>query len=214
MRTRKKPFLVALALIVLLGVGVFFHFFSWSDIRNLYADKKALQRQRLEVRIRSITSDPTKYRAFHQKYQSFYSPKKTEEERERLREICRRLENDSQALALNMELATYYAWLKTVPEAKEQIDQAVGIEQRLAIIREIKEKQNRIQGRAPGGDSDQIPRDDPFEEDEMFGFGPTDSELAAHLEKMDSQDRSRLLGLPPDDFRYYLLLDYNSRKKE
>ncbi|MCL2304406.1 MAG: hypothetical protein FWC43_03590 [Planctomycetaceae bacterium] len=148
--------------------------------------------------------DP-EYRTFYNNYQSFYGDGK-EERRERLRRIQKQLESDPQSQILKKELATYHAWLKTVPEEKKsKIDPAKTIEERLKVIRSVKMEQNRIQGVPDRKKSKSNSR--------TTNLYPGISELADYLKYLESVDPARLetlLGHTPNEFLYQLKKDYDA----
>ena len=167
-------------------------------------------RSYLEVqreRFLALNPDKPEYRAFYNNYQSFFRKGK-EEQRERLRAIQQRMESDPQSSLLKSQLATYHAWLKTVPLEKTKIDQAKTIDERLEVIRAIKANQDRIHGVTerrmassafPLGST---AASNPF---------PCASELAEFLETLDPEDLQTLLGHTPSNFLYLLEKEYHTQ---
>jgi len=157
-------------------------------------------------RFQALTPDKPEYFAFFHNYQSFFREGK-EEQQQRLREIHRHIESDPQSQILKKTLATYHAWLKTVPEEKSKIDHARTIEQRLDVIRAIKENQDRIQGIRE--------RRERKSGSETTTLYPTIYELAEYLEYLESFNLDRLetlLGHEPSKFWYELQQDYQAEK--
>jgi len=145
--------------------------------------------------------DDPEYATFYHNYQSFYG-ERNEGRRERLRQIQKQLESDPESLILKKELATYHAWIKTVPEKRSEINRAITIEDRLEVIRSIKKEQDRIQGI-----TEKKPRSNPG----AVNLYPSIYELAEYLEYIESFNPDRLeklLGHAPSNFRLQLEKDY------
>jgi len=176
-------------------VGTFFSLF-WTYSATKESSLK-VQRKHFQ----SFTPDKPEYRAFFSNYQSFYG-KEREERRERLRQIQKRLESDPESLILKKELATYHAWIKTVPEKRSEINRAKTIEDRLEAVRSIRKEQDRIQG---------ITEKKPRSNSGTMNLFPSIYELAEYLEDLESFDQPRLeklLGHTPGNFRFQLEKDY------
>ena len=158
-------------------------------------------------RFQALRPDKPEYRAFYNNYQSFFRKGK-EEQRERLRAIQQRIETDPQSPLLKSQLATYHAWLKTVPQEKAKIDQAKTIEERLDVIRAIKANQDRIHGvterrmASSAFSSGSTAANNPF---------PSASELAEFLETLDPEDLQTMLGHTPSNFLYQLEKEYHAQ---
>jgi len=154
---------------------------------------------------RALTPDTPEYRAFYNNYQAFNRQGKEKgEQRDRLREIRRRVESDPQSRVLKETLMTYHAWLKTVTGEKgdkSKIDQAETLEQRLEVIRVLKENQDRLRGQVSSGR--RIAERDP-------DFSPTMYDLGEYLESLDQELLETLLGHTPSHFLFRLDRDYHS----
>lgn len=170
---------------------------------------RARQQQRLE----SIIKDTSRYKDFYKRYDWFYS-RMTESQRNDLRQIQIRINRDSIGAVLNQTLTTYIAWLKTLtPDDRALIEETSTVQDRVAMIRSIKEQQDRIQGLDEGTNGSQRSSHRRTGEPGVDNM-PTDSELAQFVEKMDSRKRQHLLGLPPDEFIYRLLQEYWKDKSQ
>jgi len=139
--------------------------------------------------------DDPEYAAFYHNYQAFYG-ERNEGRRERLRQIQKRLEADPESLILKKELATYHAWIKTVPEKRNEINRTTTIEDCLEVIRSIKEEQDRKQANSNPAAKNRY---------------PSIYELAEYLEDIELVNLARLstlLGHTPGNFRVQLEKDY------
>ncbi|MGL6225652.1 MAG: hypothetical protein ACRC10_03390 [Thermoguttaceae bacterium] len=170
---------------------------------------RARQQQRLE----SIIKDTSRYKDFYNRYDLFYS-RMTESQRNDLRQIQDRINRDPDGAVLNQMLTTYIAWLKTLtPDDRALIEETSTAQERVAMIRSIKEQQDRIQGLDEGTNGSQRSANRRTGESGIDNM-PTDSELAQFIEKMDPRKRQHLLGLPPDEFIYRLLQEYWKDKSQ
>jgi len=148
--------------------------------------------------------DNPEYATFYHNYQVFYGEGNGKEgRRERLRQIQKQLEMDQESLVLKKELAAYHAWIKTVPEKRNEINRTETIEDRLVMIHSIKEEQSRIQG-----DSE---RKTPKSNSGTMNLFPSIYELAEYLEYLEVFNATRLeelLGYTPSNFLSQLEIDY------
>jgi len=191
MRQRRFTFLLSILVFAIVGT-LFWGYFAPKE-KTLWE----LQKKRFQA---FEPGDP-EYRAFFKNHQSFYRDGK-EEQREKLREIQKRIDSDPQSQTLKRTLATYHAWLKTVPGEKSRIDLAKTIDERLEVIRVIKENQDRIQGTTQR----KIAKAD----SETTNLSPTINELAEYLESLDPDRLETLLGHTPGNFLYQLKKEYHA----
>jgi len=194
MPQRYSTFLIVTLVLAIIGT------LSWGN----FAPKKKTFLDFQKERFLALTPDKPEYREFCRKYQSFYRDGK-EEQRQRLREIQRQIASDPQSQLLKRSLATYHAWLKTVSDEKGKIDQAKTIEERLEVIRAIKENQDRIQGIRE--------RRERRANSETFIPYPTINDLAEYLEYLEyfnPDHLETLLGHEPGNFWFQLRQDYHA----
>lgn len=192
-------------------------------VKTVLGDAKKAKRIRKSLaRFQNMTPEQAGYRAFHHNLGLFYRPGEgKDDQRERLRNIRHRIESDPLAPMLNAQLANYYNWRKTIPQPQEQarINAAKTIEERLEVIREIKENQDRMQqlqdylGSPPWHDP--LPGFEFAENgaDDDGDVYPTSAELAGFLESLDQQQLQILLGREPKTFVYELQRAYRKARE-
>jgi len=191
----RKDFVFLISILAFAIVGSLFWSYS--------APKRSSRSARLKKHFRELTPDKPEYRAFFNNYQSFQREGK-EEQRQQLRQIQKRMESDPQSAVLERTLATYHAWLKTVPGEKKKIDEAKTIEERLETIRTIKKRQDHIQGT--------LQQKNTKTDSETTNLYPTIDELAEYLESLDPDRRETLLGHTPSNFLYQLKKEYHAEE--
>lgn len=208
------PVILASLILFVIPQDLLFSKMFFGDAKKLKKIRKAV------VRFRKMTPDQSGYRDFYHNYEAFYREGQ-EEQRERLRHIRDRVESDPIALALNLQLANYYNWLKTIPQEQQtRINEAATIEERLDIIQEIKERQERMQ-QSPFRDppiSYWTDSADEFEfldskSDEDEDVYPTFAELANFLESLPPRQLEVFLGHKPSTFLFELPRAYRKARE-